>query len=84
MKYHFFDIISIEGGVRMTVKTQIQQALSSAQSVQASLTQFSLETENQQAKELFQQLSEQQKNIVTQLQTRYDQVLQEEPQFNQN
>lgn len=68
----------------MTVQTQIQQALASAQSVEASLTQFSLETENQQAKQTFQQLSQQQKNIVQQLQTRYDQVLQEEPQFNEN
>jgi hypothetical protein len=65
----------------MTVQTQIQQALASAQSVEASLTQFSLETENQQAKQTFQQLASQQKNIVQQLQTRYDQVLQEEPQF---
>ncbi|WP_332631585.1 DUF1657 domain-containing protein [Halalkalibacter flavus] len=68
----------------MTVQTQIQQALASAQSVEASLTQFSLETENQQAKQLFKQLAQQQKNIVQQLETRYDQVLQEEPQFNQN
>ena len=68
----------------MTVQTQIQQALASAQSVEASLTQFSLETENQQAKQTFQQLAEQQKNITQQLQVRYDQVLQEEPQFNSN
>jgi len=68
----------------MTVQTQIQQALASAQSVEASLTQFSLETENQQAKQTFQQLAQQQKNITQQLQVRYDQVLQEEPQFNSN
>ncbi|MFC0559799.1 DUF1657 domain-containing protein [Halalkalibacter alkalisediminis] len=68
----------------MTVQTQIQQALASAQSVEASLTQFSLETENQQAKQTFQQLAQQQKNIVQQLQTRYEQVLQEEPQFKNN
>ncbi|WP_017727462.1 DUF1657 domain-containing protein [Halalkalibacterium ligniniphilum] len=68
----------------MTVQTQLQQAISSAQSVQASLTQFSLETENQQAKAMFEQLAEQQKNIVTLLEGRYQQVLQEEPQFNQS
>jgi hypothetical protein len=73
-----------KGGLKLTVQTQIQQALASAQSVEASLTQFSLETENQQAKQMYQQLAEQQKNIVQQLQTRYDQVLQEEPQFKQN
>ncbi|WP_088105270.1 DUF1657 domain-containing protein [Halalkalibacter urbisdiaboli] len=68
----------------MTVQTQIQQAIASAQSVEASLTQFALETQNQQAKSMFQQLAEQQKNIVTMLEGRYQQVLQEEPQFNQN
>ncbi|WP_025028483.1 DUF1657 domain-containing protein [Caldalkalibacillus mannanilyticus] len=65
----------------MTVQTQIQQAIASAQSVEASLTQFSLETQNQQAKQLFQQLATQQKNIVTQLEGRYSQILEEEPQF---
>ncbi|MFD1040359.1 DUF1657 domain-containing protein [Virgibacillus byunsanensis] len=68
----------------MTVQTQIQQALSAAQSVEASLTQFGLETQNEQAKQQFQQLSQQQKTIVQQLQARYDQVLEEEPQFKQN
>lgn len=68
----------------MTIQTQIQQALSSAKSVEASLTQFGLETQNQQAKQLFQQLAQQQKNITTQIEGRYQQVLQEEPQFQQN
>lgn len=68
----------------MTVKTQIQQAMASAQSVEASLTQFALETENQQAKQMFEQLAQQQKNIVSQIETRYQEVLNEEPQFNQN
>lgn len=69
--------------MEMTVQTQMQQAIASAQSVQASLTQFGLETQNQQAKQMFQQLAQQQQNIVTQLQGRYQQVLEEEPQFKQ-
>jgi hypothetical protein len=68
----------------MTIQTQIQQAIYSAKSVEASLTQFGLETQNQQAKQLFQQLAQQQKNITTQIEGRYQQVLQEEPQFQQN
>jgi hypothetical protein len=68
----------------MTVQTQMQQAISSAKSVEASLTQFGLETQNQQAKQLFQQLAQQQKGIVTQLEGRYYQILEEEPQFKQN
>lgn len=68
----------------MTVQTQLQQAIASAQSVEASLNQFALETQNQQAKQLFQQLAQQQKGIVTQLEGRYAQILEEEPQFKQN
>lgn len=68
----------------MTVQTQMQQAIASAQSVEASLAQFALETQNQQAQQLFNQLAQQQNNIVTQLEGRYQQVLEEEPQFNQN
>lgn len=67
----------------MTVQTQLQQAISSAKSVEASLTQFALETQNPQAKQLYQQLAEQQRNIVIQLEGRYHQVLEEEPQFKQ-
>ncbi|WP_368504183.1 DUF1657 domain-containing protein [Alkalihalophilus sp. As8PL] len=67
----------------MTVQTQMQQAIADAQSVQSSLTEFSLETENEQAKQLFEQLAEQQKNILTLLEGRYSQVLNEEPQFKQ-
>lgn len=66
----------------MTVQTQMQQAIASAQMVEASLMQFSLETDNQQMKQLYNQLAQQQKGIVTQLEGRYQQILQEEPQFN--
>lgn len=68
----------------MTVQTQMQQAIASAQSVEACLTQFSLETENQMAKQLYSQLAEQQRGIVIQLEGRYQKILQQEPQFNQN
>lgn len=68
----------------VTVQTQMQQAIASAQSVQASLSQFSLETNNPQAKQMYQQLAEQQKNIINLLEGRYQQILEEEPQFNQN
>lgn len=68
----------------MTVQTQLQQAISSAKSVEASLAQFALETQNQPAQQLFQQLAQQQNNITTQIEGRYQQVLQEEPQFQQN
>ncbi|WP_209122254.1 DUF1657 domain-containing protein [Alkalihalobacillus sp. BA299] len=68
----------------MTVQTQMQQAIAQAQSVQASLVQFSLETENQEAKRMFEQIAQQQKNICNLLEGRFQQVLNEEPQFHQN
>jgi protein-tyrosine-phosphatase len=67
----------------MTVQTQMQKAIASAQSVEASLMQFSIETQEQQTKSMFQKLAKQQKNIITLLEGRYHQILQEEPQFNQ-
>ncbi len=63
----------------MTVQTQMQRTIASAQSVEASLMQFSIETQNQQAKQMFQQLSQQQKNIINLLEGRYHQILEEEP-----
>ncbi len=65
----------------MTVQTQVQQAIASAQALQSSFIQFSLETENKEAKQLFENLAEEQKNILTLLEGRYHQILQEEPQF---
>lgn len=68
----------------MTVQSQIQQTLAQAQSVQASLIQFSLETENQQVKKMYEKLAEEQKNLCILLEGRYQIILQEEPQFTQN
>ena len=68
----------------MTVQSQVQQTLAQAQSVQASLIQFSLETENQQAKKMYEKLAEEQKNLCTLLEGRYQIILQEEPQFTKN
>ncbi|MEH7387841.1 DUF1657 domain-containing protein [Bacillus sp. JJ1521] len=63
----------------MTVQTQMQRTIASAQSVEASLMQFSIETQNQQAKQMFKQLAQQQKNIINLLEGRYHQILEEEP-----
>ncbi len=66
---------------KMTVQTQMQRAIASAQLVEAQLTQFALETTHQQAKVMFGQLATQQRNILTMLEGRYHQLLQEEPQY---
>ncbi len=67
----------------MTVGTQLQQAISSAQSVAASLRSFSLETQDQQAKQMYSSLSQNMDNIVSQLQARFNYVSTEEPQYKQ-
>lgn len=67
----------------MTVGTQIQQTIASAESVMASLKTFALETQDQQAKQVYQQLSQQTENIVNVLKSRMNYVQQEEPQFKQ-
>lgn len=67
----------------MTVGTKIQQTIASAEGVAANLRTFSLDTDNQQAKQMYKQLSQNVDSIVQQLKTREQQVMQEEPQYNQ-
>ncbi|MBS4190513.1 DUF1657 domain-containing protein [Bacillus sp. FJAT-49705] len=67
----------------MTVITNLKQTISGLKSAQASLEGFALDTDNQQAKQLFQSTSQQTQLIVEQLNTRLQQVEQEEPQYKQ-
>ncbi len=48
----------------MTVATQIKQTLAGLKSAQASLETFALQTENQQAKQTYQNLAQQTQNLV--------------------
>lgn len=67
----------------MTVATQIQQVLASLKSAQASLESFALETENPQAKQLFQNAAQQTQVIVDNVNGRLMQIQEEEPQYMQ-
>ncbi|BCU81101.1 hypothetical protein JIR001_08840 [Polycladomyces abyssicola] len=67
----------------MTVGTKIQQTVASAESVAANLKSFALDTNNQQAKQLYNQLAQNMDSIVQQLKNRAQQVMSEEPQYNQ-
>lgn len=67
----------------MTVGTQIQQAIAGAQSVSASLKSFALETEDQQAKQMFNSLAQNMDNTVSALQARQNYIATEEPQYKQ-
>lgn len=67
----------------MTVGTQMQQTIANSESVLASLKTFALETQDQNVKQMFQNLSEQQQNIVDNLNTRLQYIQEEEPQYKQ-
>ncbi|NLY54085.1 MAG: DUF1657 domain-containing protein [Firmicutes bacterium] len=65
----------------MTVANKLATTLANAESVAASLKSFALETEDQQAKQMFQQLAQSMDNTVSQLRNRLDYIMQEEPQY---
>ncbi|CAH1191351.1 MULTISPECIES: DUF1657 domain-containing protein [Paenibacillus] len=65
----------------MTVASQVKTCLSSLKSAQASLEQFAMETQNEEAKTLFTNAAEQTQQIVQQVEGRVTQLEQEEPQY---
>ncbi|GIO36077.1 MULTISPECIES: DUF1657 domain-containing protein [Paenibacillus] len=65
----------------MTVASQVKTTLASLKSAQASLEQFALGTQNQEAKTLFTNAAEQTQQIVTQVESRVQQLENEEPQY---
>ncbi|MBU5672994.1 DUF1657 domain-containing protein [Paenibacillus brevis] len=65
----------------MTVASQVKTTLASLKSAQASLEQFALGTQNQEAKTLFTNAAEQAQQIVTQVESRVQQLENEEPQY---
>ncbi|MDA3129917.1 DUF1657 domain-containing protein [Aliibacillus thermotolerans] len=65
----------------MTVATQIQQAIASCESTLASLHSFALETNDQAAKQMFQNLANQQEQIMMNLKARQQFIENEEPQY---
>lgn len=67
----------------MTVVNQVKQTISGLKSAQASLEQFALQTENQQAKQLFSNAATQTDQIVQSLEPRLQEIQQEEPQYRQ-
>lgn len=68
----------------MTVGTQMEQAIASSESVLSSLKTFALETEDQNVKQMFQNITQQQQTVVDNLQARLQYIQEEEPQFKGN
>ncbi|MBG9791969.1 hypothetical protein ABD76_05410 [Paenibacillus dendritiformis] len=65
----------------MTVGSQVKTCLASLKSAQASLEQFALATENQEAKSLYTDAAQQTQQIVNQVESRVKQLENEEPQY---
>jgi hypothetical protein len=65
----------------MTVATQVKTCVASLKSAQASLEQFALNTQNQEAKQLFTDAATQTGTILQQVESRVQQLEQEEPQY---
>ena len=65
----------------VTVSTQVKQALAGLKSAQASFEQFALQTQNQQAKQLYTDAANQTQTVVSTLEQRVQQLEQEEPQY---
>lgn len=70
-----------KGVVAITVNTQLQQAIASVQSAAATMKNFALETQDQQAKNTFQQLAQTLDNAVSTLEERRKVIQGQEPQY---
>ena len=67
----------------MTVASQVKQTMAGLKSAQASFEQFALQTENKQAKQLYQDAAQQTLAILQNVEPRIMQIEQQEPQYKQ-
>lgn len=67
----------------MSTIDKLEKSLANAKGLAADLKTFSLDTNNQSAKEMFNMLSTNAENIAEMLQNRINFVKSEEPQYNQ-
>lgn len=65
----------------MTVASDVKTCLANLKSAQASLEQFALSTQNQQAKKVFSSAAETTQQVIQQVEERVKQLEQEEPQY---
>jgi primosomal protein N'' len=65
----------------MTVSSQVKTCLASLKSAQSSLEQFAINTQNQEAKALFQNAAQTTQTVVDEVSSRVTQLENEEPQY---
>ena len=68
----------------MTVGTKMQQTIANCESVLANLKIFALETQDQNVKQMFQNITQQQQDVVDNLQARLQYIQEEEPQYKES
>ena len=67
----------------MTISNKMKQTVASAEGVLANLESFALETQDNNAKQLFQGLAQSQKSVVDSLRGRLQYIQDEEPEYKQ-
>lgn len=67
----------------MTVGTEVKQTIAGLKGAQASFEQFALQTDNKQAKQIYQQAAQQTQAVLQSVEPRMQQIEQEEPQYKQ-
>ncbi|MBM7598772.1 hypothetical protein JOC34_001129 [Virgibacillus halotolerans] len=67
----------------MTVASQVKQTIAGLKSAQASFEQFALQTDNKQAKKLYQDAAQQTMTVLQNVEPRMQEIEQEEPQYKQ-
>ncbi|CAH0285832.1 hypothetical protein SRABI96_04111 [Peribacillus sp. Bi96] len=67
----------------MTVINDVKTTLAGLKSAQASFETFALSTDNEQAKQLYQQAAQQTQTIVDSITPRINEIQSEEPQYKQ-
>ncbi|MEW9671497.1 DUF1657 domain-containing protein [Ammoniphilus sp. 3BR4] len=65
----------------MTVSSQVKQVVAGLKGAQASLETFALQTQDQQAKQMYAQVAQQTQSIVNTLEFRVSKIEQQEPQY---
>ena len=65
----------------MPTGTKLETALASAKGLAADMKTFSLDTDNEQAKQMFNQLASTMEDVEQQIKSRLDFVKKEEPQY---
>ncbi|MBP3888413.1 MAG: DUF1657 domain-containing protein [Cellulosilyticum sp.] len=65
----------------MPTGTKLETALATAKGLAADMKTFSLDTDNQEAKQMFNQLADTMESVEQQIKSRLDFVKKEEPQY---